>query len=198
MYANGDFAKFREADKIIAYLKDPSGHTDINASLKRKLHLYTQIYSLKLEFKQNSYIHGILVKVNGLNPRAATNAINETEYIFGKVNKIDAAFEKTFLLEASRKNLELAYRTKDNNKINKALEVHYKIVGEELDETELPDFSKIESHTYNIVMAPEISDMIKNMLSQGAINLSNTIPRTMVERALENTEDANVIDNDGE
>ena len=149
MYANGDFKEGREADKIIAYLRDPESGVDLNKTLQNKLDLYVQIYNLKLEFNDNKHILGILKKTKPeLTDRKARTAISETEYIFGKVNRVDMAFEKAFLIEASRKNLKLAFASEDTTKISKALEAHKKIIGEEIDESELPDFSKLQPHTY--------------------------------------------------
>ena len=188
MYANKDFAQFREADKIVSYLENPSGSVQLNVSLKKKLNLYTQIYSLKLEFKQNSYIVGILKRVNGLTDRQAYSAVSDTEYIFGKVVKINREFENAFMLEASRRNLDLANRTKNPDKISKALEVHKRIVGDEPADSDMPDMSKLQPHTYNIVISPQITTLVNELMSQGAINLSNVIPGKMIETAFKNNQ----------
>jgi hypothetical protein len=193
MHNANDFSGFREADKIINYLKDPSGKTQLNSTLRKKLDLYTIVYNLRLQFKQNSHIVGILTAIHKRSQKQARIDICETEYIFGKVMKIDVLFEKNFMLEASRKNLEIAYLTKDNDKISKALKVHKEIVGEELSEAEMPDFSKFESHTYNIVLPPQILELIKQLMGQGAINLTSIIPAKMVQHALSQIEEAKEV-----
>lgn len=193
MHNAKDFSGFREADKIINYLKDPSGKTQLNSTLRKKLDLYTIIYGLRIQFKQNAHIVGILETIHKRSKKQARIDISETEYIFGKVYKIDILFEKAFMLEASRKNLEIAYQTKDNDKISKAIKVHKEIVGDELNEAELPDFSKFESHTYNIVLPPQIVELLKSLLGQGAINLSDLIPGKMLENAFANIEEAKEV-----
>ncbi|MCK6649175.1 MAG: hypothetical protein L6Q66_05940 [Bacteroidia bacterium] len=193
MLANKDFSEFREADKIISYLKNPDGKTQLNANLRKKLDRYTAIYSLKLEFKQSSYIVSILKELYGRNERQARADISETEYIFGKVVKIDTAFEKAYLVEACRRNLELAFKTKDTVKISKAIEVHKKVIGDDIPDDNLPDFSKYQQHTYNIVIPPQVADLVKTITASGAINLSDVIPSQMVKHAQDLAEDAEEV-----
>jgi hypothetical protein len=190
---SNDFSKVREADLIINYLKDPSAKTELNATMRKKLDLYTAVYNLRLNFKQNSHIVGVLTTIHKRSEKQARIDIAETEYIFGKVLKIDIPFEKAMLLEASKRNVELALLTKDNNKISKAIEVHQKLVGEEPDISELPDFSKFEPHTYNMVMSPQMIEYIMSLLAKGAVNLSKEMPSREVQRVLSNVEDAQEV-----
>lgn len=194
MHSAKDFAGFREADKIIAYLEDPTGNYDLNKTLRDKLDYYRMIYNLKLEHKTDKHIMGVLYTIHGLKEKAARKHIRETEYVFSKVVKVNKAFEKAYMLEASRKNMQLAFATKKVDLISKALVVHQKIVGEDEDESMLPDFSKFEAHTYNMVIPKEIIELVQGLMSQGAINLSDVIPSKMVETALGGIEEAEEVE----
>jgi hypothetical protein len=192
---NKDFTEFRDADKIISYLQDPDSKTQLSIKLRKSLDLYRVVYSLKCRYKTDSHIVAILKDLHGLNERQSRYAISETEYIYGRVLKVDALYEKHFLLEASRKNIEIAFLSKSTANISKALEVHKKILGEEIDESTLPDFSKFEAHQYNIVLPPEIIKLVQSMMSAGAINLSTLIPGQMLEKAID-AEDVKPIDDE--
>jgi hypothetical protein len=193
---NKDFTEFRDADKIISYLENPDSPTQLSIKLRKQLDRYVEVNKLKMRYKTNSFIVGILKELYGRNERQARYDIAETEYVFGKVVKINIAFEKAFLIEASRKSIELAFISKDVNKISKALEVHNKIIGEEVDNSLLPDFSKFIPNQYNIVMPTQIIQLIQDMSKQGAINLSEIIPTKMVERTMSDAEDAKIIAED--
>lgn len=188
-------SEFREADKIITYLENPDGEHQITKQLQQKLDRYIAVHALKLRYKTNSFIVGILGETHNRNKRQAMYDIQETEYIFGKVVKINHAFETAFLLEASRKNIELAFITRDNNKISKSLEAHKKIIGDKKDESQLPDFSKFEQHIYNIVIPIQIQNMLLQLSGAGAINLSDFIPSQQLESVMDKIiEDKNTED----
>ncbi len=192
-----DLAEFREADKIISYLENPDGPNKLPVILKNKLDRYAAVNQLKMRYKTNSHIVGHLKEFYGRNERQARYDIAETEYIFGKALKINIAFENNFLLEASRKNIELAFLSKDTVKISKALETHKKIVGDEPDLSLIPDFSKFEPHQYNIVVPPEVIQLFMDLMAQGAINLSKLIPSKMLEQTMDDIEYAREV-KDGE
>lgn len=196
-----DFTAFREADKIISYLENPDGKTNITVQLRKQLDRYIAVNALKMRYKTNTHIIGILRELFGRTERQARYDIKETEYIFGVVTKIDHLFETVFLLEASRKNIELAFITKDNIKISKALETHKRIIGEPKDDADMPDFSKFEQHNYNIVLPTEIKEMLQGMMSVGALNLSQLIPQENITAATNEIEEARIIsetDNENE
>lgn len=172
----GDFKVFTESDKIIAFLNYREEKGSLPAHLKKKMDRYFYIHNLRLRYKQRSYIVGHLEEFYNRTPRQASNDIAEAEYIFGKVNKIDRAYQVSMLIEMSFKNLELAATSKDVNLFTKALELHFKLLGPPVDDSETPDASKWQQHTYNIIMSPNASSAIEEMVSKGAINLDKLLP----------------------
>lgn len=189
--------EFREADKIISYLENPDSKTELTKKLQKQLDLYRVIYSQKASYKTNLQIVGYLKDMYpDMNDRKARYAIVETEYIYGKVLKVNHVYEIAYLLEASRKNMQLAMATKDVNKITKAILAHKEILGEEIDESKLPDFSKWEANQYNFVLPPELTKLLQGMLLTGAIDLSEVIPSKMIERAMDDIEDAQEVNDE--
>ena len=176
----GDFGSFREADKIIAYLGNPdSTEHKITIQQKMKLDRYQLIHGLRMRFKSHKYIIGHLATL-GRNERQARYDIAEAEYIFGAAINVSRQYEMAFLLEASRKNIAIAIRSKDSQKISKALDTHHKLLGEEADQSALPDFSKFEQHNYNMVLPDKVMGPLMQLLSSGALNLSDAIPPQML------------------
>lgn len=176
-----DFKAFREADKIIAYLNNKDEKSNLPANLKTKLDRYLFIHGLRMRYKQHSYIIGHLGEFYKRNERQARYDIAEAEYIFGKAIQISRQYELAFLLQMSIKNVELAMTSKDVKLITMALKMHHEIIGPEQDMSEMPDATKFEQHVYNMILPPGIGDLLKNMVSSGALDLSKVMPSKMLQ-----------------
>jgi hypothetical protein len=171
------YKEYRTADNIIRYLLNPNDSTvDLTDTEKRKLDLCKKIHGYRCNFKSKRDVAAIIVSMHGVSGRHAYNLINETEYIFGSVEGVAKDYERNFLLECSRKNLQLAFSSRNSAVITKALLAHYKLCG--LDEylPELPDFSKLEQHNYIINLPDQFIEALKVMLKAGSINLQDFIP----------------------
>lgn len=175
-----DFKGFRESDKIIAFLADPDQETKLSQKDQERLKLYQMIHGLRQRFKDHKFIIGQL-KLKGRNERQARYDIAEAEYIFGASINVSRQYELAFLIECSRKNISRAFATKDPLKITKALDLHHKLLGPEVDESKLPDFSKFEQHNYNLVLPKEVLLAFTEMISKGALNLSEIVPPAMLQ-----------------
>ncbi len=175
----GDFKAMREADAIIEYLGNPDGPQRITFQQQEKLKRYQFIHGLRMRYKDHKYIVGQLL-LKGRTDRQARYDIAEAEYIFGAAINVSREYEMAFLIEMSRKNIRLAMIGKDPTKISKALELHHKLLGEEQDQSTLPDFSKFEQHNYNMVLPDSISGPLKQLLQSGALNLSEILPPKML------------------
>lgn len=175
-----EFKAVREADLIIAYLGDPDGEHKISLQQQTKLDRYMLINQLRMRYKTHKYIIGIL-KEKGRNERQARYDIAEAEYVFGTAINVSRQYELSYLLEVSRENIRLAKLSKDTAKISKAIETHHKLLGPEVDESQLPDFSKFEQHNYNMILPKEILPVLQQMIASGALNLSEVMPPSMLQ-----------------
>jgi DNA-directed RNA polymerase beta' subunit len=171
------YKEYRRADMIIRYLTSPAeANVELSATEKKTLDYCKEIHTLRFNFHKKTDIVALMSKTHGITERQVYNLINETEEIFGKVEGVSKDYERNFLIERSRKNIEIAMQSRNSNNISKALMAHYKIVG--LDEfvPEMPDFSKLEQHKYIINLPVNIIDAIKHVVATGAIKLSDVIP----------------------
>lgn len=175
--SKSSFKEYRRADMIIRYLTSPSDQTvELTATEKKTLDYCKEIHTLRFNFHKKGDIVALMSKTHNISERQVYNLINETEEIFGKVEGVSKDYERNFLIERSRKNIEIAMQSRNSGMITKALMAHYKIIG--LDEfvPEMPDFSKLEQHKYIINLPVNIIDAIKHVVATGAIKLSDVIP----------------------
>ncbi|MES2590897.1 MAG: hypothetical protein V4608_03345 [Bacteroidota bacterium] len=177
----GEFKQLTEADKIIAFIENKDGKSTLPVNLQKKLERYKFVHGLRLRYKQHSYIIGHLFEFYKRNERQARHDIAEAEYIFGKAINVSIKYERYVLLQISIKNIEIAMLSKDVNLITKALLGHHTLLGKEEDESDMPDASDFQQHTFNMILPDSIADMFKNMISQGAIDLNKIIPNKMLQ-----------------
>jgi hypothetical protein len=176
------FKQVSEADKIIAYLGDKEEGKSLPANLRTKLDRYIVINQLRARYKQHAYIISYLKDAfNIVDEKKARKYIAEAEYIFGKAIYVSRAYELNLLLQFSIKNLELAFATKDVKLITMALDMHHKLLGPEVDESEVPDASKFEQHIYNMILPPNVAELLNQLVSSGAVDLSKVVPQKMIK-----------------
>lgn len=189
-----NYKGFREADAIIKWLADPDNPDNkIPEKLKKDFERYLDVHSLRMRYKQQSYIISFLREKYARTERQARHDIAEAEYVFGKAIRVDRAFEIAFLLECSRKNVELAMNSRNVKNITMALKQHFEILGPDHDQSLLPDFSNFEPHKYNIVLPKGLPEQFMDMVKSGAINLSEIVPSKMIKFIdNDNIEDAQV------
>lgn len=176
------FKQVREADKIIAYLGDKEEGKSLPANLRAKLDRYIVINQLRSRYKQHSYIIAYLKEAfNIKDEKKARKDIAEAEYIFGKSISVSRAYELNLLVQFSIKNIELAFASKDVKLITMALDMHYKLLGPEVDASDVPDASKFQQHTLNMILPPNIAELLTQLVTVGAIDLSKIIPQKMIQ-----------------
>ncbi|OFY87849.1 MAG: hypothetical protein A3F72_02970 [Bacteroidetes bacterium RIFCSPLOWO2_12_FULL_35_15] len=170
---------FREADLIIAFLENPDD-SKLPAKTRENYERYIIINNMLMRYNQHSAVIGFLKDKYEMSERKARYCIAETQYIFGQMIKVNRPYEIAYLLELSRKNLEIALNSRDNKKISMALKCHLEIVGPELDMNDMPDFSDFEPHKYSIVLPSDLQKQLVSLLKDGAINLSAKMPSKML------------------
>lgn len=176
------FKEVREADRIIAFLKNPDGESSLPANLKEKLLKYEVIHGLRLRYKQHDYIIGYLREFHKVKSvKQARKDIAEAEYIFGKAIYVNRAYELNFLIQLSIKNIELAMASKNVKLITMALQNHHALLGPEVDDSEIPDINKWEQHTYNMILPPNVASIFDKLTAAGAIDLNKIITGKMLE-----------------
>lgn len=168
---------YTEADKIIRYLVNSNDDTiELTDREKEKLTLLKKVHGYRSQYSRKGDVIAILIQVHGVKERQAYNIINECEYVFGSVTGVNKDYERNFLIDASMKNIEIAMASRNSLAITKALTLHYKVCG--LDEfiPEMPDFAKLEPHTFKINLPPGMLKIMESMVKLGTLNLADFIP----------------------
>jgi hypothetical protein len=169
--------EFSHADRIIRYLLNPDDESIVlTQSEKEKFDLLKLIHGYRARYTRKADIISILINIHGVGQRQAYNLINETEHVFGSVNGVHKDYERNFLLEASRKNVELAMASRNSLAISKALTAHYKFAGLADFIPDMPDFAALEQHNYIISLPPAVLNIIVGMVKGGSLNLADFIP----------------------
>lgn len=171
------FKEYNQADKIIRYLLNPNDKTvELLPTEKQTLDYCRDIHTLRSQFNSKKEIVLMMVSMHGISEGWAYKLIKETEQIFGKTEGVHKDYERNFLVEQSRKNIQLAMNSQNSGAISKALMAHYKIVG--LDEfvPDMPDFASLEQHQYMINLPNNVIDLLKGLIKSGNVKFSDIIP----------------------
>lgn len=175
--ANIHFKAYSKADNIIRYLINPGDESvTLTDTEKTTLARCKAIHGFRMRYMKTEQVIALIMQTYGIKDRQARNLIHETEKIFGTVGKPHKDYERVFLLEASRKNIELAMAERNSTKITKALLAHYKMAGLEEFIPDMPDFAKLEQHKYIINLPTNVVDFISQHLKSGALKLIDIIP----------------------
>ena len=169
--------EYQLADKIIRYLLHPDDETiDLSDSEKKRFDILKSIHGLRMRYSRKSDVVTLIQNMHGVRERQAYNYVQECEYVFGSLDGVHKAYERNFLLEASRKNIELAMTSKKSDLITKALLAHYKLCGLEEVSVELPDYSALEPNTYIVNVSKSQEKALQKLLSTGSLDLRDVIP----------------------
>jgi hypothetical protein len=169
--------EYLQADKIIRYLLHPDDETsDLSDAEKKRFDILKSIHALRMRYSRKSDVVTLIQNMHSVKERQAYNYVQECEYVFGSLDGVHKAYERNFLLEASRKNIELAMTSRKSDLITKALLAHYKLAGLEEVSVELPDYSALEPNTYIVKVSKSQEKALEKLLSTGSLDLRDVIP----------------------
>lgn len=169
--------EYTAADNIIRYLTNPEDDSiKLTDTEKKKYDILKEIHALRMRYARKSDILNIIKKTSGLKDSQCYKLIQDCEYVFGSMEGVNKAYERQFLLEASRKNIELAMNSRKSEVISKALREHYVICGLSEINVEMPDFSALEPNNYNITIPENQQKMLMTLLAKGFVNVADLIP----------------------
>ncbi len=186
---------FRDGDVIIQYLRNPQDETDLPAKLQKSLLRFKSIHELRMRYKQRSDIVAMMLELfsdyyKG-KERKVHQDINEAEYVFGESVDVSFKYERSFLLEVSKKNIEIAVKQKNSKLLSAAIKTHLEVLGPESDGEDIPDFNNLEGNTYNIVLPSGLAEQLMDLTRSGAVNLSDKIPSNFLNIKTDHIEEAN-------
>lgn len=173
--------EYTKADNIIRYLISPDDDSvELTEQEKKRYDVLKEIHGYRMRFSRKGDIINILKNTKGLKERQCYQLVQESEYVFGSLEGVNKAYERTFLLEASRKNIELAFATRKSEVISKALREHYLICGLNEAVVEMPDFSSLEPNNYTISLPENQKEALLKLINKGFVNMADLIPHQNV------------------
>lgn len=169
--------EYTMADNIIRYLTNPNDDSIVLSEQEKKRYdVLKEVHGYRMRFQRKSDIVNILVKTKGLSEGRCYALVQESEHVFGSLDGVNKAYERNFLLECSRKNIELAFATRKSEVISKALKEHYMICGLNEAIVEMPDFSALEPNNYTISLPENQQAVLMAMLAKGYVNMKDLVP----------------------
>lgn len=178
-----DYREYNEADKIIRYLLNPNEPVDLTDTEKHTLDIVKKVNDYRYQFHSAKFIVNLLVSTENIKERQAYNYLKLTEEVFGKIGRPDKDYERTFLINKSLENLKIAFNSKNSKLISAALLVHAKLTGIFEVVPDMPDFSALQPHLFEINLPDNVQNMLQQMLQKGVLNLSDYIPPPNINTA---------------
>lgn len=191
------YSEYTEADKFIRYWLNP-GDTSIELTdtEKKRLDMIRIIHGLRTNYGSKKEIREILFSVHGIKERQAYNLINLTEEVLGKVEGVNKAYLRNFLLDKAIKNIEMAAKSRSSMALTKALLAAYKIGGLEEFIPEMPDFASLEQHKYVLNLPENLKEALKELVKTGRLKLSELLPPPNIN--LIHTDEAQEVKDDSD
>lgn len=169
--------EYTQADNIIRYLTSPDDNTvALTEREKKRLDILKEIHGYRMRYSTKTDIINIIKKVHNLQQSQCYALVKECEYVFGTLDTVSKDYERNFLLECSRKNIQIAFASNKSADISRALKEHYMICGLNEVTVEMPDFSALEANVYNIVIPEDQKAMLMHMLGKGFFKGSDLVP----------------------
>lgn len=165
------------ANRIIRYLLQPDdGTIELSDVEKKRYDILKFTHGLRMRYGRKNDVVKMLRHMYDIKDRQAYNYVKECEHVFSNLEHVHKDYERNFLLEASRKNIELAMASRKSEVITMALRAHYEFCGLRDVNIELPDFSALEPGQYVISLPANQKAMLISLLNQGAVNFEDLFP----------------------
>ncbi len=165
------------ADKIIRYMLQPDDETiELTDVEKKRYDILKFTHGLRMRYGRKNDVVKMLCHMYDIKDRQAYNYIKECEHVFSSLEDVNKDYERNFILDASRKNIELAMASRKSEIITMALRAHYEFCGLRDVTIDLPDFSALEPSQIIISLPKGQQVMLKSMMNDGALDFEKLFP----------------------
>lgn len=159
---------------IKEYILDTKGRVELSEINKA---IYERLKFAWFQMTQQHYSRtqtvSIIEKHFGITERQAYIDVNEALSLFGDMSKVEKEAMRMIIYEAGMKTFQLAAAQKDPKAMATALKVVSKGLGLEREDTDPPDYSKLEQNIYVIQIDESQKKNIDKLLGQsGTIDLN--------------------------
>ena len=169
--------KISSYDKIVAHLKKPRGvASELTAHEEHMLERWQKAYSLIRNYTVRGEAAAIMMKLYPEISRATAfrdvaNAIS----LFGNISETTKEGIRHMAGEMIAEGFALAKIKNNEVAMIAAGEKYANVHGVNSNDPDIPDFDKIEPHTYEISLPPNAIAALQAMVSNGAISLGGLV-----------------------
>lgn len=175
---------------IVAYLHDEKAETDLTDHEKALLNRWNEAFTLMRNYKSSADTAAILMKrFPGLSRATAYRDISNAIAMFGNITESTKEGIKHLSTEMVRDAFVIAKAKNNEDAMIKAAVAIAKINGVNITDPDLPDFSKLEPHTYQQILDPVTAKAFQLLIKTGRIDFN-----MLVEAMQEVAEDAVIIE----
>lgn len=167
-------------DKIENYYLNGSKLSDVEMKICTRLE---SSYALMMKHRSKSIAVKKHAKTSGISLTQAYSDFKAAERVFNPLRKYTKEFLRLVIIESAMRDIrDCEKRAKDASisdwdkimKIKDRAEQRIiKASGLDQDDPNLPDFSKLKPHQYNIQVPREVEKMFHSLLSKGVVDITN-------------------------
>lgn len=181
-----------ECDLIIRYMLSPDDESiTLTDSQKKHYDILKFTHGLRMRYSRKTDVVKMLCHMYNFKDRQAYTYIKECEYVFSSLEDVHKDYERNFILESSRKNIELAMASRNSDLITKALLAHYKFCGLSDVTIDMPNFSALEPNKYIISLPEKQKEMLAKLMTGGSLNFNDLFPHQEVTFDIEHKDVTN-------
>lgn len=129
-------------------------------------------YGMHLEVKSRKYIVGALMSQFDISQDTAYRIIRESSQIFASIGKVDKEVYRHMVIEMAKAAYQLAKRNDNEKGMTNAANSIIKAVGLDREESDLPNFEKLQPSLILAILPEGIEERIYTLLTGGVVNLN--------------------------
>lgn len=149
---------------------------DLTDDHMRYLRMVRMVWAQLLDVRSKKFIVGSLIQNFDIQHAMAYRIIRQSQEIMGDVDRVDKRITRHMAIEMAKNNYRKAEIAGHLGEMNKALSQLIKAAGLDREDSELPDFEKLDAHLNVMVLPDGMEDLLRKTLEQqGVLNL-NKLP----------------------
>jgi hypothetical protein len=130
-------------------------------------------YAMLLEAKSSNFILGSLMQTFDISQAQAYRIVRDTEKIFGSQKRTNKEIKRHIAEEMAKQTYRLALQKEDLKGMAAANRAYIEATGIALEDPDLPDFEKLSPSLILAILPNEDIELLRQLLSQGAVNLNS-------------------------
>lgn len=182
--------KISSYDRIVAHLKKPAGTVSpLTAHEEYMLERWQKAYSLIRNYSVRAEAAAMLMKLYPNISRAtAFRDVANSISLFGNISETTKEGIRHIAGEMIAEGYALAKIKNNEAAMIAAGEKYANVHGVNSNDPDIPDFEKLEPHTYEISLPPNAIAALQALVSNGSINLGG-----LVQEMAKHAEEAKII-----